>query len=170
MSIKQELIELFLDSGAVQRGKVTLSSGKKSDLFIDAKRVLMCKGGMQDVVNLVSNQASMVSAAYNTVGGPANGAFLLVSALLATPSHFKNGFVLNKDGSYEGYLPNPKDKVLIVEDVVTTGKSVKRVIDFVELHGATVGHIVCIVDREEGAAETLNGYSFSSLLTKKDLL
>jgi orotate phosphoribosyltransferase len=68
----------------------------------------------------------------------------------------------------EGQL-NPDDRVVILDDVLTTGNSALRAAEAVEAAGARVLRIVCIVDRLQGAAETLRRFDFRPLFTLQDL-
>jgi orotate phosphoribosyltransferase len=64
---------------------------------------------------------------------------------------------------------NPGDRVVVVDDVLTTGESVVQAIDAVEACGGMVGRVVCIVDRLQGAGERLAKYDFRPLFTVRDL-
>ena len=64
---------------------------------------------------------------------------------------------------------NAGDRVVIVDDVLTTGESVVQAIEAVEAAGAKVLRVVCIVDRLQGARERLAAYDFRPLFTIRDL-
>ena len=59
--------------------------------------------------------------------------------------------------------------MVVVEDVITSGKSVLEAIREIEKLKARVVKVICLVDREEGAGELLAPYSFSPIFTKSDL-
>ena len=63
---------------------------------------------------------------------------------------------------------NPGDKVVVIDDVLTTGGSVVQAIAAAEALGATVVRVVCICDRLQGARETLGKYDFRPLFTVRD--
>ena len=69
----------------------------------------------------------------------------------------------------EGPALTPGDKVIMLEDVVTTGGSVLKAIKEVEALGAKVVKTICLVDRNEGASETLSAYHYSPIFTLNDL-
>jgi orotate phosphoribosyltransferase len=64
---------------------------------------------------------------------------------------------------------SPGDRVVMVDDVLTTGDSVAQAITEVERAGAVVARVVCIVDRLAGAAERLAQYDYRPLFTIRDL-
>ena len=69
----------------------------------------------------------------------------------------------------EGPALEPGAKVVMLEDVITTGGSVLKAIKEVEKLGAKVIRTICLVDRNEGAAETLANYYYSPIFTLRDL-
>ena len=82
------------------------------------------------------------------------------------------GFLVRKepkDGQYiEGDLRSG-DKVLVVEDVVTTGKQVRTAIERIVEVGAEVVGIIAVVDRLAGASEALKDWPYKALVTIEDL-
>jgi len=63
----------------------------------------------------------------------------------------------------------PGDRVAVVEDVVTSGQSVRKAVLEIEKLGCRVVKVICLVDREEGAGELLAKYHFSPIFTRSDL-
>jgi orotate phosphoribosyltransferase len=104
---------------------------------------------------------------------PITAAVVAMSAVRGTPI---TGFMVRKEPKGHGtnqYLEGPVqpgDKVVIVEDVVTTGGSSLTAIQRAEQFGLKVGRVIAIIDRMEGGAEAFaqRGYKFSSLLTIRD--
>jgi orotate phosphoribosyltransferase len=69
----------------------------------------------------------------------------------------------------EGYQVRKKDRVLLVDDVLTSGSSVLHAVHAVEALGARVAQITCLVDREEGARELLRSYKFTPLFSRSEI-
>jgi orotate phosphoribosyltransferase len=69
----------------------------------------------------------------------------------------------------EGPALAPGDKVVMLEDVITTGGSVLKAIKEVEALGAKIVKTICLVDRNEGASEILASYYYSPIFTLTDL-
>ncbi len=69
----------------------------------------------------------------------------------------------------EGPVFSEGDHVVMVEDVITTGGSVLAAIQEVEKLGARVVKTICLLDRNEGASETLAPYQYSPIFTLTDL-
>jgi orotate phosphoribosyltransferase len=156
-------------------GDFKLSSGQQSSYFIDMSKLTNHGEGL-DIITL--HLARWVDDA-DAVGGPVLGAAPLVGGTLLAHrrQHYNlarplRGFLVRKepkDGEMiEGYL-KPGDKVLMVEDVVTTGGQLMRAIRHVEGTGAQVVKAVAVLDRLGGAQELLKDYNFESLLTIEDL-
>lgn len=151
-------------------GEFVLSSGEKSNYFIDLMKLMMCSDGMSEITN---NVLSMTSGIDNLsgIGGPAWGACPIVSALLSRWAKKKwsnlEGFIILKDGEKMGNIP--QGNVVIVDDVVSTGSQALRAANIAESSGAKVVSIISIVDRKMGAAETLKNYKYSSLVTIDDI-
>ncbi|MHC4996136.1 MAG: orotate phosphoribosyltransferase, partial [Planctomycetota bacterium] len=107
-------------------------------------------------------------------GAELGGIPLVTSASLA--SGLPCLFIRNQKKDYgtaqqlEGRI-TPDDRVLIVEDVCTTGGQILEAAKVIEAEGATVAKIVGTIDREEGARENIEaaGYEFHALFTKTDL-
>lgn len=156
-------------------GDFTLSSGQKSNYFIDLSKLTNHGEGLDIITLHLARWADGV----DSVGGPVLGAAPLVGGTLLAHrrQHYNlarplRGFLVRKepkDGEMiEGFLKEG-DKVLMVEDVVTTGSQLMRAIKHVEGCGAQVVKAVTVLDRLGGAAELLKDYEFESLLTIEDL-
>lgn len=169
--MNKELVEL-VKKYAVKYGEFTLSSGKKSNYFIDMSKVTNRSDGLRLI--MLSLMQSFLGGSPNiqAVGGPVLGAAPIVGGLVAlSKDPLLNGFLVRKEEKngeiIEGVL-NPGDNVIVVEDVVTTGAQVKRAVDIIEAKGGVVRLIIAVLDRLEGAKELL-GDRFCSLMTIDDL-
>lgn len=146
MKSKTLLIEQIRDR-AIQFGEVQLSSGLKSDYFIDLSKILYDRFTIDIVNDLI---AAIPIDRITRVGGIALGGAPLAFAYSFTMDY--NCFLVRKEqknGSYiEGNLEKG-DNVLLLEDVVTTGKQIERACEIIESYGAKVVKAVSVVDRSE---------------------
>jgi len=106
---------------------------------------------------------------------PMATAVAIVSSLEATPI---SAFIVRKEAkshgtqrSIEGYDGKPGSRVVVVDDVCTTGDSILKAADKAEEAGYKVVAAFCVVDREEGGTELIaKRFPFYPLFTAKDLL
>lgn len=170
--MKEELKKLLKDTGAVKFGDFTLSSGKKSDFYVDCRKVTLHPKGAKLICRLILEQIK--GDQIDAVGGLTLGADPIVGALIAMGD--LPGFIVRKKAKEHGTqqriegLLEPGWKVLIVEDVATTGGSALQAIQAAEAAGAKVLKVISVVDREEGAADALRDYAFTPLIKKSELV
>jgi orotate phosphoribosyltransferase len=176
---RRELLDLILEVSFEKR-KVTLSSGKESDFYLDLRRTLMWPRGARLAGELVLARLRR-GAPVDAVGGMAVGAVPLVTAVLAAasadPSTKLAGFFVRKETKKHGLGRQiegnfePGQTVALVEDTTTTGGSTLDAVDRVEAAGGKVARVLCIVDRGEGAAEAFaeRGLTLEPLFTRDDL-
>ena len=142
-----DLERALRDRGALFRGHFRLSSGRHSDAFIQKFRIL-------ESPPLVEAVAKEIAAAFRAfkptiVVSAAVGGIVLgyeVARQLGTDAIFvekENGVATLR----RSFMLTPEDRALVVEDVVTTGLSVREVIDVVRKHGAQVAGVAVIVQR-----------------------
>jgi orotate phosphoribosyltransferase len=165
------------------RGQFILASGKTSEYFLDLKPTMFDPEGSHVLAELLLDQLSDVKVDY--VGGLALGAVPLISTLTML-SHQRNrpvsGFFVRKEvkdhgtkklveGLRSGESLQGK-KVVIIDDVTTTGGSSMIAVDAVQESGAEVVLGLSVVDREQGAAETYGkrGIPFRAVFSAKDFL
>ena len=176
----RERLKRILKEKSILRGEFTLASGKKSDYYIDARLTTLDPEGIYLVGKIFLDVIKM-DPEINAVGGPTMGADPIVGSLMVL-SHESGytlpGFLVRKQEKghgtgklIEGNL-KPEDKVVIVEDVVTTGGSVIKAINAVRDTGAIVKKALVIVDREEGAQEKFKeiGVPLFSIFSISELL
>lgn len=180
---KNQLISVIKKYGVVwapEGEEFTLASGAKSKFYIDFSRVVWAADGVNAVVTSV---ISALPQEYDAIGGPMSGADPIVGAVLFGLDHLSaeirdyRGFVIRKEPKgrgpgagemFEGYL-EPGAKVVLVEDVTTSGGSVLKAIKVVEDRGAKVVKVITLLDRQAGAADKLKDYNFQALITLDDL-
>jgi len=177
---RAELLDLILEVSFEKR-KVTLSSGRESDFYLDLRRTLMLPRGTKLAGELVLARLLRGGAAVDAVGGMAVGAVPLVTAVLAAaagdPATELAGFFVRKETKkhglgrrIEGHF-EPGRTVALVEDTTTTGGSTLDAVDAVEAAGGKVARVLCLVDRGEGAAEAFadRGLTLEPVFTREDL-
>ncbi|MDP6457288.1 MAG: orotate phosphoribosyltransferase [Candidatus Marinimicrobia bacterium] len=144
-----ELIELMKETGAILEGHFRLTSARHSDVYIEKFRLL-------ERPDIVEEIGAMMAEPYSgeqieVVFGAAIGGILLSSAA-ARKLGTKGIFAERSDGELalrRGFHIDPGTTVLVVEDIVTTGGSVRELLQIAEDHGATVAGVACLADRTE---------------------
>ena len=169
---KEKLVQLLKKSGAVKFGKFVLSSGISSNYYIDIKQA----STNPTILKEIAKEMSKFAENYDLVAGLELGAVPLIVALsLETGIPF---VIIRKEEKehgtgkmIEGESVENK-KVLVVEDVTTTGTSVLKAINVLRKNGAILDKVVSVVDRESGAREKIEreGLKLISLISVKDLL
>lgn len=150
---KQGIMEIFEKTGAVLKGHFLLTSGLHSDTYIQCAKVLQYPEYTSLLVREIAD--AFKDDGIELVVGPAMGGILVAyeaGRLLGVPAIFterENGKMTLRRG-----FDIPKGaKVLVVEDVVTTGGSVREVIDIVRDKGAQVAGVGLLVDRSAGKVD-----------------
>ena len=168
--MKDELKKLLIAVGAVKTGDFTLSSGKKSNFYIDCRKATLHPQGAKLIGRLILEMIKGLKV--DAVGGLTLGADPIIGAVITLGDI--PGFIVRKQAKEHGTkqriegLLQPGWNVLIVEDVATTGGSALEAIQAAEEAGAKVVKVISVVDREEGAKQALAKYDFAPLLTKSD--
>lgn len=174
---KEALLALFRHK-ALRFGNFTLASGKKATYYLDGKQVTLDPNGArlvaEGILDLLDTQDMPDAVGGMSIGAdPITAAVITMSAVRGTPLR---GFMVRKESKGHGtdqYIEGPVqhgDRVIIVEDVVTTGGSSLLAIQRCEAFGLKVDRVIAIVDRMEGGAEafTQRGYRLSCLLNITD--
>lgn len=173
---RSQLIRLFHER-ALKFGDFTLASGKKSTYYLDGKQITLHSTGLR----LVSEGllALLEGVDFTAIGGMSIGADPIVGGVLtvaAEQGRRLDGFLVRKEPKGHGtkqYIEGPVEpgaKVVVIDDVVTTGGSALQAADRIEEFGCEVVCVVGIVDRKEGGAANFatRGLAFRSLLTIED--
>lgn len=141
-------------------GEVTLSSGATAQYYVDARRALLRPAGFRAAGELIA--AAAVEAGADAVGGPATAAIPPACAALAVPAGegLVGCFVRGerKRHGLQRWVEGPVaegDKVLVVEDTVTSGGSTVKAIERVREQGLEVVAVTAVVDRLAGGGETI---------------
>ncbi len=177
MNKKDRLKKLVLEK-AVKRGEFTLASGQKSNYYINGKLIALTSDGLALMAEFFLDEIEKEKA--DAVGGMVIGADPIVGAILtlADQRGIKlDGFLVRKEPKGHGtrsQVEGPvKDgaRVIVIEDVSTTGGSSKKAIDALKELNCEIVKVITLVDRQQGAAENFAkwGYRFSSIFTKEEL-
>jgi len=174
MAIKDDLIKAFFEEKAILFGHFVLTSGKESDYYINVKKLITNPRVLKLIAKLMKEEAEKLGLEFERIAGPELGAVPIATALsLETDKPFvivrKRPKGHGTGSQIEGEV-RPGDRILLVEDVTTTGGSVLRSVKVLEKEGGKVSAILVVVDREEGARENLKGYTFAPLVTVSELL
>ncbi|MHC1631212.1 MAG: orotate phosphoribosyltransferase [Methanotrichaceae archaeon] len=177
MNDRERLRELVQEK-ALRVGKVTLSSGKVSDYYIDARRVVLDPEGAYLTGKLMLD---MIKPETEAVAGMTLGADPIVSSI-SVLSHIEGRDIIaliirkepKKHGTkrfIEGPVLQKGAKVAVVDDVVTTGSSLIKSIERLRVEGYEPVQVIAILDRQEGGSEKLAtaGYSLNTIFTKTDM-
>ena len=151
-----EVLDLFRESGALLEGHFILSSGLRSPIFLQKARVFMhpakaeklCRAlaekiraeGYGDVSQIVSPAVGGIIPGYET------------ARHLGVPAIYTE----RVEGKFElrrGFELKPGEKVIIVEDIVSTGISIRECIEAIKKTGANVVAAACLIDRSAGEAD-----------------
>ena len=155
MPSKDYLIKLLKENEVFLKGDFTLSSGKKSDYYINMKKAITEPEILSTIAKLISEL--IAEDGIDKVAGPALGAVPIATAVsleseipLLMIRKEKKGYGTSK--LIEGEL-NEGDNVIVVEDVSTTGGSLLKAIKAIQDNGGNVKRAFVVVDRQEGAIE-----------------
>jgi len=163
---------------AIVHGKVTLSSGKEADYYVDLRRITL-DGEASPLVGRVMRDL-VSDLEFDAVGGLTLGADPVATAMLhaaAAAGQRLDAFVVRKAGKAHGLqqrIEGPSiegRRVLIVEDTSTTGASPLEAATAAQEAGATVVAVATIADRATGAAERFAeaGLAYRSVYSLDDL-
>jgi orotate phosphoribosyltransferase len=180
MTKHEELVGLLATRSA-RLGEFTLASGARSNLYIDARMTAMSPEGLALIGPLGMAEIKAAGWAPDSVGGltlgadPVSYSIAYASALAGTPIR---AFTVRKEAKSHGtgkliegpFLPT--DKVVVIEDVITSGGSALKAIAAIKSAGAVIVGVLSLVDREEGGRERIesDGYAVRSLARASDII
>jgi len=171
----------LLASRSARRGDFVLSSGRRSDLYVDARLTTMSPDGLVIIGHLGLESINAMGWSADSVGGLTLGADP-VSYAIAFASQLANSpiraFTVRKEAKKHGTgqrIEGPfrsGDRVVVVEDVVTTGGSARDAAEVIRAAGGVPVGVLAVVDREEGGREMLEslGLPVVSLVTAAQII
>lgn len=163
---REQLIALIKDI-AVVHGKVTLSSGREADYYVDLRRVSLHHRAAPLIGHVLLDHLEEVglgTAEVDAVGGLTMGADPIATALLhaaASRGQDLDAFVIRKEAKTHGIgrrIEGPGiegRRVVVVDDTTTTGGSLLQAVEAVRADGAEVAGVATLVDRDTGAREKI---------------
>jgi len=159
--VETEFCKVLVKTGAIKFGVFTLTSGKLSPYYVDLRIVPSFPEALSKVVRIyeeLAETAVRVENFHRIAGIPTAGVPFasILSFRLRKPFLYvrKEAKTHGRERRVEGLL-SPGEKVLIVDDLITTGKSTGEAIETVRSEGGLVEDVVVLIDREEGGAERL---------------
>jgi orotate phosphoribosyltransferase len=180
MDPRSRLIALLAQRSA-KRGTFTLASGRTSDFYIDCRLTTMHPEGLTLIGPLGLAAIADRGWRADSIGGltlgadPVSYAIAYASQLAGTPTR---AFTVRKEAKTHGTGKliegafAPGDRVVVIEDVITTGGSALKAVDAVRAAGGTVVGVLAVVDREEGgrAAIEAAGLAVASLAGAAEII
>jgi len=176
-TVERRLREL-VNTRAILRGEFILASGAKSNYYIDVKFISLTSEGLAHFARVILDRIKHLNA--DLIGGMTLGADPIIGAVTAM-SHMVgrpiDGIIVRKEPKghgagkmIEGPMSEGK-RVVVIEDVVTTGGSSIKAIDAIEKAGGKVVKVITLVDRLAGGREAFESrvYVFEPIFTINDL-
>ena len=170
--MKQEFINKLIELEFVKFGLFQLKSGKQSNIYFDIRNIISFPDVILQLTSLLKERILPVD---RICGVPYGALCLSTSLSLETkiPQILKRKEIKSYgskkiiDGNF-----NQGDKVLLIEDVITSGLSLMETINELENNGLIIEKILIVLDRQEGGIDLLKekGYNVESILTKEELL
>ena len=167
-----DLLEMLMSSGALRFGDFTLASGKRSPYYIDIKKAIT----RPEILRAIAAKMAPFATRVDRIAGVELGAVPIAAAvaletgkpyIMVRKERKEHGTSLDFEGALDG-----GDRLLFVEDVVTTGGTLVKAIERTRGHGAEISDVVAVVDREEGGKQALAQIrvTLNALLTGAELL
>lgn len=153
MLSKEQAIKIFTESGALMEGHFKLTSGRHSNRYMQCAQVLQYPAYTEEMARHLAEKFAGEKIDY--VVGPAMGG-IIVSYEVARQLNVPSMFTERQEGKMSlrrGFAIQPGTRVLVVEDVVTTGGSVVEVMEVVRQLGGVVVGVGVLVDRSAGQAD-----------------
>lgn len=150
---KNEAVAIFTEAGALLQGHFRLTSGRHSDQYMQCAQVLKYPDKTEQLARHLAE--AFQDDAVELVVGPAMGG-IIVSYEVARQLKVPGIFTERENGQMalrRGFTIQPGQRVLVVEDVVTTGGSVQEVMDVVRAAGGQVVGVGVLVDRSGGKVD-----------------
>jgi len=155
MAIASSDVErVFRESGALREGHFILASGRHSSLYLEKFQVLQHPADTERLCGAIAVWAR--SLGVDSVAGPTTGGIILAHEL-ARQLGVRAIYAERREGApgrefRRGFAVAPGERVLVVDDIMTTGGSVQETIDAVRSAGGAIAGAAVLVDRSGGAS------------------
>ncbi len=183
---RAQLLHLLAER-SVCRGSFTLASGAQSDLYVDVKLTALDPQGALLIGevgwDLLIRQAQALGVTIDGVGGLTMGADPIalsvgIAAQLNCPGSAPKVFCVRKSPKTHGRSKliegnfQAGDRVVVIDDVITTGGSSLQAIDAIESEGGVVLFVFAVVDRDEGGRQNIadRGFGVVSIFNRHDVI
>lgn len=181
MDMLKELTDLILEKSlkVADEPIFKLASGRMSNLYIDCRKTTKNARGAYLIGNIIYDKISNLGV--DAIGGLTMGADPVADAVAYTSvlkGKLINAFSVRKNAKEHGLKRviegdvNNGDRVVIVDDVATTGQSTIEAIENARAGGLDVVKVIILVDRQEGGRENIlkHDVDYEAILTREDLL
>ena len=152
MLTEERIKEIFLKTDAFLEGHFLLSSGLHSPYYLQCAKVLQYPEFAEELCKELARRINELGVEYDLVIAPALGG-VIVSYETSRHLKVRGIFAERVDGKLtlrRGFEIKPGERAVVVEDVVTTGKSTRETIEVVKQHGGEVVAVGSLVDRSGG--------------------
>ena len=173
---REKLLAIIRRASLLQGRDFRLTSGRSSNFFIDLKKTMLDPEGASLLADLLFDKIKAED--FDCIGVMETGAIPIVAALCmrSWPEKPIKGFFIRKEAKGHGTdqrvdgLLDRGSRVILFEDVTTTGSSVMQAVDQTRLFQCTALKVITVVDRLEGAEENFRqaGITFEALFTRRE--
>lgn len=174
----KSLLISLIKQHALQLGEFTLASGKTANFYLDCRKLTLTGEGANIIA--AGMLAAIGDGLPDAVGGMAIGADPITAAVITCAwqqNKELRGFIVRKEAKAHGTgrqvegPVQPGDRVIIVEDVVSTGGSSIRAIEYAREFGLKIDRVIAVVDRQMGGGENLDkiGVQLEALVSLDEL-
>jgi len=177
----QTLMDIFvgrlLEAGVVKTGMFKLKNGSLSPIYINVRDLPTCHAAMSMAVFILNNKVNAAAAEFDRIGGVPMGALSIANMLSVATG--KSILTLRNEAKDHGLVGTKTvesftegQKVLVVEDVATSGGSIKEAVERYRFLKLDVNDAFVVVDRQQGAKEMLAemNVKLHSLITLRDIV
>ena len=164
-TVERNRLRDLIESLCLIKGSFTLSTGAKSNFYFDCKRAMLDGEALSLIADAFLEEIDTLPESPKAIGGLTMGADFVVAAVIQrayqTGRGITKGSVVRKEPKQHGTMNRvenelePGTQILVVDDVVTTGKSTEKACDELLRENYAVVGIMCLVDREAGGIENL---------------
>ncbi|PPR78634.1 MAG: Orotate phosphoribosyltransferase [Alphaproteobacteria bacterium MarineAlpha2_Bin1] len=152
----EDILKYFKESGALLEGHFILSSGNHSAMYLQCAKIFMDPKKSEYLCEILANKIkeNINLDEVDLILSPAIGG-IIIGYEISRKIKKKSMFLERVEGDFNlrrGFEISPGARVLIIEDVITTGKSSNECISYVQKHSGKVKGLACLVDRTNDIA------------------